>query len=748
MTIRSLNRRKPNLKRIIQLLKLFLTLLFFNFIIDLHAQEQDSPERPKLGLVLSGGGAKGFAHIGALKVFEEAGLQFDYVGGTSMGSIVGGLYAIGYHPDSMAAMVRAQDWNALMNDRIPRRFVPIEEKRNNDRLIATFPIRGRRVLMRRGLYNGQLIDMLLSRLTSPVYMIQDFSELSLPFVCNATNLVDGSNIVMHQGILPHAIRSSMSIPSYFTPFEQDDMILVDGGVINNFPVKEVKDMGADIIIGVDVQGSLHQRDDLNSMVKIMEQVVSFYREGTNRSAIELTDIYIHPQLFSYDMMSFDDHDSIVNRGEDATRQLLPQLKKLADSLNQFEARPQRTLEARPLDSVFVVSVVYKGLLDETRSYLVGVLDITPRSYIHLNELEKSILRAYGSNFFEYIRYHLEPVEEGANLVIDAREASMGMLGAGVNYDSDFKVSLLMNASFKNLFFKGTKLYLDLSLGENPFLKGTYLVDRGNRPGFGFSFLGLRLDFNEYYGKRIMESYRALHYQTDAFLYFNLHNTMEVKTGLEFEYGRIRTEINESDFGSFASYLNFFAEWSMDTYNRPTFPTRGILFNLKGKYVTTISDNWANELFSNALIFLMRYEHSIEINERNTIRPAFNLGFTLNDRVPAPQHWFILGGQTNKSWFDGFFPFSGLRFIEHTGHYTATGRLAWQYKLYPRLYLTPTLDMGYISATVEQLVQEPKLLVGFGLTIGYDSFIGPIELSLMGSNTNNGILNFINIGYSW
>jgi hypothetical protein len=170
--------------------------------------------------------------------------------------------------------------------------------------------------------------------------------------------------------------------------------------------------------------------------------------------------------------------------------------------------------------------------------------------------------------------------------------------------------------------------------------------------------------------------------------------------------------------------------------------------MKGKYITTLSDNWANDLFSNAFVFVMRYEHSVELNSLSTIRPSLNVGLTLNDKTPPPQHWFILGGQTNKAQFDGFFPFSGLRFIENTGLYALSGRLAWQYQFYPRVYITPVIDMGYIGDNFEQMLQSPRLMVGIGLKLGYDSFIGPIELSLMGSNMNNGVLSFVNIGYSW
>ncbi len=731
--------------------KYFIGLLLVLGFIPLTVFPQlklEKPERPKVGLVLSGGGAKGFAHIGALKVLHEAGLQFDYVGGTSMGSIIGGFYAIGYHPDSMEAIVQAQDWSGLIADRIPRQYIPIDEKRNSDRILLSFPIRGRKIVMRQGLNNGLLIDLMLSRFTSPAFTTTDFTKFPVPFTCIATNLEDGSSVVMRDGILPLSLRASMSIPTFFTPIEMDDLLLVDGGVINNFPVKDVKEMGADIIIGVDVQAGLHPRDQLNSIVTILDQVVTFYRMEANKEGIGLTDIYIKPDLLPYEVMSFTDYDSIIKRGETATRAHFDELKQLADSINAIAPRKPMVFDTRPLDSVFVSTTEFRGLYDASLSYLVGMLDIKPMTYVNLNRLERSIIRAYASNLFEHIRYYLLPDIDGARLVVEATEASYGMLGAGVNYDSDYKVSLLLNATFRNFFVRGSNLYIDFNLGENPFFKSAYIVDRGTKPGFGIGFTSLRLDFRQYERNRVLESYRATHNKIDTYMLLTFDNAVRFRAGLEYEYSRIRTEINPGDFDSFASYLNFFVDWTADTYNRSAFATKGIGFNFKTKYVTNISDNWSNQIFDNSLIVQLQYNQAIPTGKKSSIIPKFNLGFTLNDHTPPPQHWFILGGQTQTNYFDGFFPFTGLRFIEQTGHYTISTGIGWQYQIYPNFYLTPKVDAGLISKKFEDMIQTPQLLIGYGLTIGYDSFLGPVQLSLMASNSGGGLLSFINIGYSF
>jgi NTE family protein len=724
-------------------------LLFFIPLPTAWAQmDTNESERPKVGLVLSGGGAKGFAHIGALKVFHEAGLQFDYVGGTSMGSIIGGLYAMGYHPDSMMAMVGSQDWNALINDRIPRKYVPIEEKRNTERILIDFPIRGRKVLMRQGISNGFLIDLLLSRLSSVVYQTTDFSKLPLPFVCIGTNLEDGSNVVIDQGVLSRAIRASMSIPSFFTPVDIDGALLVDGGVINNYPVQEVIDMGADIIIGVDVQSGLHSRDELNSMVRVMDQVVTFYRVEASNEAIEKTDIYIKPDVNSFDIMSFTQYDSIIKRGEVSARQFIDELKQLADSLDRIAPREANVFDATPLDSVFVSVTEFRGLQDVSRSYLMGVLDIRPRTYLNLDQLENAIIQAYGSGFFEHISYYLLPDQDGARLVIEAREASSGVLGAGVNYDTDYKVALLLNASFKNVLFKGSKLFLDISLGENPRLSGTYQIDRGRKPGFGLGASSLGLDFREYEKGRVIESYRANHNKIDVYMLLTYKNSMQFRAGVEYEYSRIIQQINPDEFSDYSSYTNLFVDWNSDTYDRLSFPRSGLNYYLKAKYITTLDDKWSNDLMSNPFVIVAKYGQAIPISALSSIRTSVHLGATLNNTLSPPQHWFILGGQTNKNYFDGFFPFTGLRFIEYTGQFAAAASLGWQYEVYPKFFITPKVDVGLISADFDSVIKSPDLLMGYGMSVGYDSFIGPVEFSLMGSNGNAGLHTYINIGYTF
>lgn len=723
-------------------------ILFITLLISVmgFAQTKETQKRPKLGLVLSGGGAKGFAHIGVLKVFDEAGLHFDYIGGTSMGSVVGSLYALGYHPDSIAQIVRQQDWNAVMNDKIPRNYIPIEEKQNYDRFVVTFPVIGRKLKVKSGLHNGQLVNLLLAKHLSPAYQTWNFNELPTPFLCIGTDLADGGNVVLDRGVLHQAVRASMSIPGYFTPTTIDGRVLVDGGVINNYPVTEIKNKGADIIIGVDVQTGLHPVENLTSIFTILDQVTSFYRISNNELGISQTDIYIKPDLDEYDMMSFEDYEDIISRGETAARSFLPELKKLADSLASFNGIKKPDLNTQPLDSVFVTFLQYNGLKNVSREFVDGILEIEARSWVKIDALTENLKRAFGSGFFEVINYHFIPGIEGVGLVLNIEEASSGFFGAGLHYDNDYKASLLLNATFKNVGIKGSKVFIDLNLGENPLLRGLYLVDRGSKAGFGLRATTFNLKLNSYQNNAIIDVYNSTQYAATAFLQWTFQNTLRIRSGVRYENISIKSNFTPEIQQGFNPNLVTFFKLSLDTYNKNQFPTSGSLLDFQAKHIHSISNDRSIGFDKNIIVFSLKYTKNIPVSQKNTFRTGVYAGFTIQDRVAPIHHWFILGGQSNVSYFDSFIPFTGLRFIENAGLHTMVANLAWQYNFYPNFYATLKWDLGFVTDTWGDMLDMPTLISGYGITLGYESIIGPFELSLMGSNVNKGMSNFINIGY--
>ena len=289
----------------------------------------------KVGLVLSGGGAKGVAHIGVLKVLEEAGIPIDYIAGTSMGSIVGGLYAIGYDARCLDSLVRVQNWPFLLSNRVYRYDLPFSEKEKDEKYLLSIPmLRSKLIQMPAGFISGQNIYNLFSELTLGYHDSLSFMNLPIPFSCVAANLVNGEEVILNSGNLPLSMRASMAIPGVFSPVVLDSMMLVDGGIANNYPVDVMREMGADIIIGVDVSAGLRTMNELHSVLDIVDQLTNFLGMEKYEENVRLTNLYIKPDIEPYSAASFDPVaiDTLILRGERAARAKWDEIVRLKEQL--------------------------------------------------------------------------------------------------------------------------------------------------------------------------------------------------------------------------------------------------------------------------------------------------------------------------------------------------------------------------------------------------------------------------------
>lgn len=294
--------------------------LFLLIIALLSACTLGAQNRKKVGVVLSGGGAKGVAHIGALKVIEEAGIPIDYIVGTSMGAIVGGLYSIGYTPQQLDSIVNVQDWKYLLSDAPDPETTLLSEKLEEERYLLSVPIAGKTAhVSDAGIIKGRNISRLLSELTVGYHDSISFSRLPVPFACVSDNIVNGSKVVFRKGILATAMRASMSIPGVFSPVYLDGMVLVDGGLTDNYPVDIAREMGAEIIIGVDVQNPLMKADELTSLSSVLGQILNLVGEESYRKNVKDSNIHIQVDVDGYSAASFSHEaiDTLMRRGKEA-----------------------------------------------------------------------------------------------------------------------------------------------------------------------------------------------------------------------------------------------------------------------------------------------------------------------------------------------------------------------------------------------------------------------------------------------
>ena len=367
-------------------------------------EDKDVKKDVKVGLVLSGGGAKGFAHIGVLKVLEDAGIRVDYIAGTSMGAIIGGLYASGYNATELDSVLKAYDLGNLVNDDLPREVSSFYQKENDGKYAVSLPLVKRKIELPSAVSKGQKAFNIFSQLTEHVHEIDDFSQLPIPFFCIATNLENGDEVILDKGFLPEAIRASGSFPGLLTPVNIDGKVLVDGGIVDNFPVEKMKEKGVDYIIGVNVSGGLKDIENLRTLPEILTQIIGFQMYKQWDEKVKLSDVYINPDLEEFTTFSWDDEAEIINRGEVAAAKVKEQLLKIA---SQQQSVAKRSIKSYPKkNELRIVKIEIKGNRNFTDKYCIKKLGIEEGETISHKDFMSGIDVLTATNNFESIFWFL------------------------------------------------------------------------------------------------------------------------------------------------------------------------------------------------------------------------------------------------------------------------------------------------------------------------------------------------------
>ncbi|TFH46635.1 MAG: hypothetical protein E4G92_06180, partial [Bacteroidia bacterium] len=441
-------------------------LLLFLIVLTLPPTitAQDSIARPKVGLALSGGGSHGLAHIGVMRVMEEAGLRPDLITGVSMGAIIGGLYSIGYSLDTMQNLFNQADLAAAMSDKIPENKIVFLEKRHFHNSVLALPITPKKLIFPPGLIRGQQVDNFLSYYFWSAADINDFSKLPIPFLCLATDILTGNKIILDKGYLPDAIRASIAIPSVFIPQKIDTMLLVDGGLARNFAASELLDMGADISIGSYTGFHRYDESGLESIDGLIKQVGFFTSIRDYDEQKKLVDILIEPEVKGLPSMSFNNVDTLIERGYRAALPYKEHFRRLADSLNRFGEQP---LPERILNKKFYSfdRIKVTGNTVHSDEQIIGILDIAPGTDIDKDLLAERMELLYGNGWFETVRYRFDPGNDSLVLEIDCNENPKAILYGSVHYDDDLHSGLLVGISVKNLVTRRSAINIDTYIGE-------------------------------------------------------------------------------------------------------------------------------------------------------------------------------------------------------------------------------------------------------------------------------------------
>lgn len=725
-------------------LKHIFTIIFTALTLWIAGQ----PTPKKIGLVLSGGGAKGFAHIGVLQVLQEAGVPIQYIGGASMGSIIGGLYAIGYTPDALDSLVKEQDWTMLLSDKFTRYNKSIEEKMIDGKYIASFPIDKKEVALPGGLVAGQNVHWLLSQLTTPAYQHKQFKDFPIPFTCVAADVVSGRSVILNKGDLATAMRSSMAIPTLFSPVVTDSSVLVDGGLFNNYPVEEVCNMGAEIIIGVDVQSKLASKDELKNVYNIMNQSMAFLRRESNLQNRARTNILIRPDIQGYNMLSFTDADTIIARGRQAALAALPHIIKLLDSL-QIPLRPSvKTISTTPLDSIYLSQIRIKGLHHVSGKLVKGKIDYEVMHYVKLTQIEQTVKDLHATGYFKQVNYELESSPTGNILIIRVLENKLQELKVGIHFDNEFNAALLINHTIRNLVTEGSKLSTDLALGSFPRFKSTLFANRGHKPGLLTSLL--------------ISTFNTTHYEQNdntpekvgkgkySELKYNLGIGLEISRNLLFSvYGQLHLfnlekELSTINLTSYKNnYLNYGGELLYDNRNQPFFATHGNYLRIRYLANNGKDSNTKKRKFTHT-IFAEGHSH-VPINRKISLTGKAWCGITLSKLDNDFPYMFYLGG--NEHDLDLYhIPFDGLNFMEKSAYQTLAASIALQHKLYKNYFLTTRFSAGQVEENAEHLILFKDNFGSISLGMGYNSPIGPINLNFGKMFDRSNILVQFQLGF--
>ncbi|MGB8704372.1 MAG: patatin-like phospholipase family protein, partial [Gillisia sp.] len=570
--------------------KSLLSLLLLFSLFSFSQEKKDL----KIGLVLSGGGAKGLAHIGALKAIEEAGIHIDYIGGTSMGAIIGALYASGYSAKQLDSIFQEINFNLLIQDEIPRSSKTFYEKEDKEKYALTLPFNNFKISFPSALSKGQNIYNLISRLTIPLGDVRDFSKLPIPFFCVAANIETGEQVVLDSGSLAKAVLASGAIPSVFSPVKIGDKLLTDGGVVNNYPVEELRKRGADIIIGVDVQDTLMNRKQLRSAFDILTQINNFHTISDMRKKKRLTDVYIKPDISNFGILSFEKGSAIIDSGEVAARKKFEILKEIAQAQPALKEKRKKVIRK---DSVNITSLILQGNNSYPRSYILGKLKLKYRQGYSLKDLDKGINSLSATKNFDRISYNLIPNDSAYTLALQLEESpNKNYLRLALHYDDLYKSGALINLTRKSTLFTNDVASFDVVLGDNFRYNFQYYIDKGY-----YWSVGLRSRYNSFRKSVDFDFASQNAGLTDIginrleVLYQDYTNQFYVETlfkqifsfglGAEQKFLKVTSETlhNQDSSGNStvfekSNYFSTFGYLTLDSYDSKYFPTKGVYFD--------------------------------------------------------------------------------------------------------------------------------------------------------------------------
>lgn len=752
--------------------------------------EQIRKYRPTVALVLSGGGAKGAAHIGVIRYMESLGIPVDVVLGTSMGGLIGALYSLGYTTDQMDTLVRNIDWQWAFSDELSREYISYTDAMYKEKYMISIPFYYEKDYFRMkvadeyrfdpvhkhdvlhigadnkdgadmfrknllgslpsGYIYGQNVSNLISSLTIGYQDSIDFKTLPIPFVCVAADMVSGKAKIWHSGKINDAMRSTMSIPGIFAPVRVDGMVLVDGGLRDNYPTALARDMGADIIIGVDLSQNRRTYMEVNNIGDIIGQGIDMLGRDAFEKNVDIPDVKIRPDLREFNMMSFNpvSIDTIIMRGYEAAKAQDSLLRNVASKTSgRYYPAPRRPALGMSRDSLVIAETDIKGVLPREKELLKERLGLKYGQKIAMKDLDHIVAMIYGTQSYDYVTYELQGDSEPFDLVINCKKGPVHQFGLGVRADTEEIVSVLLNLGFNAHKLQGHAFDLTGKISANPYVRFHWTYDAPKIPTINgmASIRWTDLNLLNFGNNRL--SFNYLSAKQELYLSNMKWRQFDLKGGLRNEYvsvhnikseipGNYDSRLLENDF------VSVFLDGGTYTFDDGYFPTKGVDAGVSYSWTFT----GFPRKFHNFHTVTADAKVVVPVGDVFAFIPSFNFRFLFGDDVPVP-FFNAVGGELASRYVDQQMPFVGVSHLSAMKNILTIFRTDFRFKIARNHYVKGIVNyardcdsfrdyavgLGYFGAAAEY---------------SFDTIFGPLTANVNWSNMTGKVGFYLSAGYNF
>ncbi|MCR5138935.1 MAG: patatin-like phospholipase family protein [Bacteroidaceae bacterium] len=747
--------------------RIFLILMFFLVNSLVWAQtDGQAVGRKKVGVVLSGGGAKGMAHIGVLKVLERAGIPIDVITGTSMGSIVGGLYAIGYNANSLDSIVRRQDWSYVISDKEDLRNQSLSDRQKQNTYVFTTGMTiGKRDMNAGGLIRGKNLAELFQQLCTGYTDSLDFNrDLCIPFACVATNIMDNSEVVFHSGRLPQAMRASMAIPAAFSPVRIGDMVLVDGGLKNNYPADVAREMGADILIGVTLSGKPKTAEDITGTMKIVGQIIDVNCTNKYDENKAITDLWMNVDPHSYSTASFTAEaiDSLVHYGEEEAMRHWDEIIALKKRIGIDETfRPTIHYPLRPnvmTERQHVTGYTFENMTQPAERFLIQKFNLNKRDSIDADLMQQLTTCMRIDLFYQTAECRMVPDGNGVQVILSAGNRKSMQLYAGARYDNEeyAAVQLGLDIPLKTAVPMSTDITVRLGKRLKARAELTFHPRSILRPMLSYEFN--RNDVDVYFEGDRDYNVRYNQFQTEFVPISHDLKHFNIQYGLRWDYLHYRNMLGtETDIKTVLKNEHFISYHARLTYNSEDnwyFPTRGARFKAEYAYLTNDFAKLKERAADGSVIgktlgmndIRANWRMSFTLGQRFTLQPMFYGRLLFGDVVP-PLFGNTIGGEWLAHYIEQQMPFVGIGNMEYVRHHFVAAQLQAQQRIGGNHYVLLRMAAAQHADEIKEILDH-RTLFGVQAAYYYNTIFGPLGATFGYSNRTKEPYIYLNLGYEF